>query len=80
MTDESIDKALKLFELTPPVTPEQLNQRREQLLHTWNPHRFANLTNNPKKYMQMVKKGEAMTKEIEEAYRLLLQSVVRKSV
>jgi 6-phosphogluconate dehydrogenase len=80
MTDESIDKALKLFELTPPVTQEQLNQRREQLLHVWNPHRFANLTNNPKKYMQMVKKGEAMTKEIEEAYRLLLQSVVGKSV
>ena len=80
MTDESIDKALKLFELTPPVTQEQLNQRREQLLHIWNPHRFANLTNNPKKYMQMVKKGEAMTKEIEEAYRLLLQSVVHKSV
>ena len=80
MADESIDKALKLFELTPPVTQEQLNQRREQLLHIWNPHRFANLTNNPKKYMQMVKKGEAMTKEIEEAYRLLLQSVVGKSV
>jgi hypothetical protein len=80
MTDESIDKALKLFELTPPVTQEQLNQKREQLLHVWNPHRFANLTNNPKKYMQMVKKGEAMTKEIEEAYRLLLQSVVGKSV
>jgi hypothetical protein len=80
MTDESIDKALKLFELTPPVTREQLNQRREQLLHVWNPHRFANLTNNPKKYMQMVKKGEAMTREIEAAYRLLLGSVANKSV
>ena len=80
MTDESIVKALKLFELTPPVTQEQLDQRREQLLHIWNPHRFANLTNNPKKYMQMVKKGEAMTKEIEEAYRLLLRCVVGKSV
>ena len=73
MTAESIDKALKLFELTAPVTQEQLNQRREQLLHIWNPHRFANLTNNPKKYMQMVKKGEAMTKEVEAAYTLLLK-------
>jgi hypothetical protein len=75
MTDEAIVKALELFELTPPVTREQLNQRREQLLHVWNPHRFANLTNNPKKYMQMVKKGEAMTKEVEAAYKLLLERV-----
>ena len=75
MTAESIDKALKLFELTPPLTQEQLNQRREQLLYIWNPHRFANLTNNPKKYMQMVKKGEAMTREVEAAYKLLLERV-----
>ena len=78
MTAESIDKALKLFELTAPVTQEQLNQRREQLLHIWNPHRFANLTNNPKKYMQMVKKGEAMTKEVEAAYTLLLEWVTTR--
>ena len=65
-------KALRLFELTPPVTLQQVDQRREQLLHLWNPHRFANLTNNPKKYMQMVKKGEAMTKEVEHAYSTLV--------
>ena len=72
MPDEAVANALKLFELTPPVTREQLDRRRDHLLHTWNPHRFANLTNNPKKYMQMVKKGEAMTKEVEAAYSALV--------
>ncbi|MEX5216401.1 MAG: hypothetical protein NW701_01105 [Nitrospira sp.] len=72
MPDEAIANALKLFELTPPVTREQLDRTRGQLLHTWNPHRFANLTNNPKRYMQMVKKGEAMTKEVEAAYSALV--------
>ena len=78
MPDEAIAKALKLFELTLPVTQKQLDRRRDQLLHTWNPHRFANLTNNPKKYMQMVKKGEAMTKEVEAAYKLLLDLVTTR--
>ena len=72
MPDEAAANALKLFELTPPVTREQLDRTRDQLLHTWNPHRFANLTNNPKKYMQMVKIGEAMTKEVEAAYSTLV--------
>ena len=79
MPDEAIAKALKLFELTLPVTQKQLDRRRDQLLHTWNPHRFANLTNNPKKYMQMVKKGEAMVRDIEVAYRLLQSFVSRIS-
>ena len=79
MPNEAIANALKLFELTPPVTQEQLERRRDQLLHTWNPHRFANLTNNPKKYMQMVKKGEAMVRDIEVAYRLLQSFVSRIS-
>lgn len=75
MPDEPTTKALELFELTLPITQEQLDQRRKELLHIWDPHRFAHLTNNPKKYMQMVKKGEAMTKEVETAYKLLLRSV-----
>ncbi|HJR77923.1 MAG TPA: hypothetical protein VJ805_13155 [Nitrospiraceae bacterium] len=80
MPDDLIAKALETFELTLPITREQLDQKRRELLHTWDPHRFANLTNNPKKYMQMVKKGEAMTKEIEAAYKLLLRNVIGKSV
>ncbi len=72
MPDEPTTKALKLFGLALPLTKEALDQRRRELLHIWNPHRFANLTNNPKKYMQMVKKGEAMTKEVEAAYSTLV--------
>jgi hypothetical protein len=79
MPDEAVANALKLFELTPPVTREQLDRRRDHLLHTWNPHRFANLTNNPKKYMQMVKKGEAMIKEVEAAYSALVNWLKEQS-
>jgi DnaJ-domain-containing protein 1 len=72
MPSEDITRALSLFGLSEPVTREQLEERRRALLATWHPHRYANLTNNPRKYMQMYKKGEAMTKEINEAYELLL--------
>jgi hypothetical protein len=75
MADEGVQKALELFELVPPLTREQLDLTRQRLLQVWNPHRFANLTNNPKKYMQMVKKGEAMTREIERAYELLIANL-----
>ena len=54
----------------PPCCPfnrEQLEHKRRDLLATWHPHRYANLTNNPKRYMQMYKKGESMTKEIQKA-------------
>ena len=67
----AIDKALELFELSESLTRSTLEARRRALLATWHPHRYANLTNNPRKYMQMYKKGEAMTKEIEAAYQLL---------
>lgn len=80
MPDEAVNKALERFELALPVTREQLDRKRRELLHTWDPHRFAHLSNNPRRYMQMVKKGEAMTKEIEAAYRLLLELVTGKNV
>jgi hypothetical protein len=41
------------------------------LLYTWDPARYSNLTNNPKKYMQAYKKAEEMTKLIEAAHALL---------
>jgi hypothetical protein len=78
MPDDVVAKALETFELTLPITREQLDHKRRELLHTWDPHRFANLTNNPRKYMQMVKRGEAMTKEIEAAYKLLLERVTTR--
>jgi hypothetical protein len=72
---ENLDRALELFALTLPVTRDQIEDKRRELLTTWNPHRYANLTNNPRKYMQMYKKGEAMTKDIAAAYDLLIQWV-----
>lgn len=71
MTEEPLTKALELFSLTPLYTRDQLNEKREQLLHTWTPRRFANLTNNPKKYMQAYKKAEEMTRLVEASYALL---------
>ena len=41
--------ALKMLGLDLPVSQEQLDIKRKELLHTWFPDRYANLTNNPKK-------------------------------
>lgn len=74
MTDanqEDVNHALEVLGLILPVTPETLARTRQALLHTWNPARYSNLTNNPKKYMQAYKKAEEMTKLIEAAYILL---------
>ena len=71
MTDDTLTEALDLFTLTQPYTREQLDQKREELLHIWTPRRFANLTNNPRKYMQAYKKAEEMTRLIETSYALL---------
>ena len=74
MTDvnqEDVTHALEILGLTLPVTPETLARTRRVLLHTWNPARYSNLTNNPKKYMQAYKKAEEMTALIEAAYALL---------
>lgn len=73
MNRDAIDRALEVFGLSEPLTPERLDAKRRALLTTWNPHRYANLTNNPRKYMQMFRKGEAMTREIQEAYRVLVE-------
>ena len=63
--------ALKVLGLDLPVSQEQLDIKRKELLHTWFPDRYANLTNNPKKYMQMYKEAEEMTQKIEAAYSLV---------
>ena len=65
MTDDRLAQALALFALLKPYTLKQLNQQRDALLHTWAPQRFANLTNNPKKYMQAYTKAEEMTRLVE---------------
>jgi bacterioferritin (cytochrome b1) len=71
VSQEDVNHALEVLDLTLPVTPEILARTRRTLLHTWNPARYSNLTNNPKKYMQAYKKAEEMTKLIEAAYTLL---------
>jgi preprotein translocase subunit Sec63 len=63
--------ALKVLGLDLPVSQAQLEIKRKELLHTWDPARYANLTNNPKKYMQSYKEAEEMTAKIESAYALL---------
>ncbi len=73
MTPETLEQALKLFQLTPPFPRSALDEKRRELLAIWHPHRYANLTNNTRKYMQMYKKGEAMTKEIQTAYDVLVK-------
>ena len=71
MEQESIQHALKVFEISDSLTIDHLNERYRQLLFTWHPHRYANLTNNPRKYMEMYKKGEAQTKEVHAAFNVL---------
>ena len=71
MTEIRLTDALALFALSQPFTREQLEQKRDALLHTWTPRRFANLTNNPKKYMQAYTKAEEMTRLVKTSYALL---------
>ncbi|MDK2743732.1 MAG: hypothetical protein H8K03_02485 [Nitrospira sp.] len=71
MTEQDIAHALEVLELTFPITSEDLERARRVQLYTWNPSRYAGLTNNPKTYMQMFQKAEAMTRTIEAAYALL---------
>ena len=76
VTHEDVTHALEVLELTLPITPEALARAKRVQLYTWNPARYANLTNNPKKYMQAYKKAEEMTKLIEASYTLLTAVLV----
>ena len=71
VTQEDVTHALEVLGLSLPVTPETLARTRRVLRYTWDPARYSNLTNNPKKYMQAYKKAEEMTKLIEASYTLL---------
>jgi len=75
---EDLDKALKLFELTEPFTREDLDEKSRELLLTWHPHRYAMVTNNPRKYMAKYKQAEAMTKDIHAAYELLISRLKKE--
>jgi len=75
MSDEAIPKevtrALEVLGLTLPTTSEALARAKRVQLYNWNPARYANLTNNPKQYMQAYKKAEEMTKLVEASHALL---------
>lgn len=71
MDRDSLRAAMALFDLSDAFTREMLDRRYHALRAKWTPHRYANLTNSPQKYMHMYKKAEAKMKEIEAAYRTL---------
>jgi hypothetical protein len=71
MDQEKLKQALEMFELPDPLTIDRLNERYRKLLWMWTPPRYANLTNNPQKYMEMYRKGEAKTKEVHAAFEIL---------
>ena len=78
-----IAKALELFGMTEsdlhePSARDRLDSKSRELLLTWHPHRYAMVTNNPRKYMAKYKQAEAMTKEIHAAYELLLARLEKK--
>jgi hypothetical protein len=68
----AVADALKTLGLELPVSYEQLEIKRKELLQSWDPPRYANFTNNPKKYMQSFTEAEEMTKKIEDAYGRVL--------
>lgn len=67
----TVEHALLLLNLTGPFSHDALQQRYEEARRVWFPSRYAGLTNNPAKYMEMYKKGETKTKEIHAAYQIL---------
>jgi len=73
-----VAEALQVLGLDLPVSREQLEIKRKELLQTWDPSRYANLTNNPKQYMQSYKEAEEMTNKIEAAHNLLASWLAHK--
>ena len=73
---EEIARALEVLGLALPVTTEDLERAKRVQLYTWNPARYSNLTNNPKKYMEAYKKAEEMTRLVEASYALLCAVLV----
>lgn len=67
----TIEQAMLLLNLTEPFSHDTLQERYEEARRVWYPSRYAGLTNNPAKYMEMYKKGEAKTKEVHAAYQIL---------
>lgn len=71
ITEQDVAHALDVLGLTLPITTEDLERAKRVQLYTWNPTRYAGLTNNPKQYMQQFRKAEEMTQTVEAAYALI---------
>ena len=71
ITEQDVAHALEVLGLTLPITTEDLERAKRVQLYTWNPTRYAGLTNNPKQYMQEFRKAEEMTRTVEAAYALI---------
>ncbi len=71
ITEQDVAHALEILGLTLPITTDDLERAKRVQLYNWNPTRYAGLTNNPKQYMQQVRKAEEMTRTIEAAYALI---------
>ncbi|MBL8073288.1 MAG: hypothetical protein JNL29_02890 [Nitrospira sp.] len=71
ITEQDIAHALDVLGLSLPFTVEDLERAKRVQLYTWDPSRYAGLTNNPAQYMQQFRKAEDMTKTIEAAYALI---------
>lgn len=71
ITEQDVAHALEILGLTLPITTDDLERAKRVQLYNWNPARYAGLTNNPKQYMQQVRKAEEMTRTIEAAYALI---------
>ena len=71
LTEQDIAHALDVLGLIHPFTVEDLERAKRVQLYTWNPSRYAGLTNNPTQYTQEFRKAEEMTKTVEAAYALI---------
>ena len=75
---QHVEYAMQLLSLKEPFTHEDLRHQYQEACRKWDPARYAGHTNNPGKYMQMYKKGETKTKEIQSAFKILHQFLEAK--
>ena len=71
ITEQEITHALNILGLSIPFTTEDLERAKRVQLYTWNPARYAGLTNNPSQYTEQFRKAEEMTRTVEAAYALI---------
>lgn len=74
-TPMSVEEALVVLELDPPVTPERVDERYQYLRAAYSQARAGALTNHPKQFMKRVVRSEQKRRELDEAYRVLMQSL-----